>query len=335
MANPTTGAERLLDPAVLARIKGLRLRAERIVEGFVSGLHRSPYQGFSNEFAQHREYVPGDDLRYVDWRAFGKSDRIYLKQYEEETNLIGYLVLDVSESMTYQSGQSAVGSGQSGVESSKAERAPRAGSPKRERREFPAMSKLEYAQTVAAALAYLVLHQQDAVGLATFDDRVRTLLKPSGSPAQLTPVLNAIAAPAGREKTSAGPIFHELAERLSRRGVVVILSDLFDDPSSLLAGLKHFRHRRHDVIVAHVLDPAEIEFPFDQPMLFKGLEQLGELLVDPARLRRAYREEFERFRTEVAAGCRAQGADYVLLRTDRPVDAALTAYLHQRQARLR
>ena len=320
---PTQTPERLLDPAVLARLKGLRLRAERIVEGFVSGLHRSPYQGFSNEFAEHREYVPGDDLRYVDWRAFAKSDRIYLKRYEEETNLIGYLVLDVSESMLYRSdGQASRKSKRPDrVQESTAASAP--------------MSKLEYAQTAAAALAFLILKQQDAVGLATFDDRVRTLLKPSGSPSQLTPVIDAISKGEGRQKTAAGPIFHELAERLGRRGVVIILSDLFDDPESLLAGLKHFRHRRHDVIVMHVLDPAELEFPFEQPTLFKGLESLGELLVDPMRLRKAYREEFDRFRNEVAAGCRGQGADYVLLRTDQPLDVALTAYLHRRQARLR
>lgn len=316
----------LLDPAVLARLKGLRLRAERIVEGFVSGLHRSPYQGFSNEFAEHREYVPGDDLRYVDWRAFGKSDRIYLKRYEEETNLIGYLVLDISESMNYQSGQWPVASSQKASRRRESSVGATNGAP---------MSKLEYAQTAAAALAYLILKQQDAVGLATFDDRVRTFLKPSGSPSQLTPVVNAIGAGGEREKTAAGPIFHELAERLTRRGVVIVLSDLFDDPESLLAGLKHFRHRRHDVIVMHVLDPAELEFPFQQPTLFKGLERLDDLLVDPMRLRKAYREEFDRFRTEVAAGCRAQGADYVLLQTDRPLDAALTAYLHRRQARLR
>ena len=308
--------ERLIDPTVLARMKGLRLRAERIVEGFVSGLHRSPYQGFSNEFAEHREYVPGDDLRYVDWRAFGKTDKIYLKQYEEETNLIGYLILDISESMEYQSeGTEPRGNSNS-----------RGGAP---------MSKLEYAQTAAAALSYLILHQQDAVGLATFDDRVRTLIRPSGSPSHLTPMLTAIGEGSGKEKTSAGPIFHELAERLGRRGVVIILSDLFDDPETLLAGLKHFRHRRHDVVVMHVLDPAELEFPFQQPTLFKGLEQLGELLVDPARLSKAYREEFEAFQKQVAAGCRGQGADYVLMRTDRPLDAALTAYLHHRQARLR
>ncbi len=317
MPTSSTPPERLIDPAVLARLKGLRLRAERIVEGFVSGLHRSPYQGFSNEFAEHREYVPGDDLRYVDWRAFGKTDKVYLKQYEEETNLIGYLVLDISESMLYQSEPSQ-------IKKRNAKRATDA---------HP--SKLEYAQTAAAALAYLILNQQDAVGLATFDDQVRTLIKPSGSPSQLTPLLKAIGEHGEREKTSAGPIFHELAERLSRRGVVVILSDLFDDPESMLAGLKHFRHRRHDVIVMQILDPAELDFPFQQPTLFKGLERLGELLVDPARLRKAYQEEFHAFQKSVAAGCRSQGADYVLLRTDQPLDAALTAYLHRRQQRLR
>lgn len=320
MPQQQTPPERLIDPAVLARMRGLRLRAERIVEGFVSGLHRSPYQGFSNEFAEHREYVPGDDLRYVDWRAFGKTDKVYVKRFEEETNLIGYLVLDISESMTYRSEQRPSNSRQRQASSDTG---------------GAAMSKLEYAQTAAAALAYLILHQQDAVGLATFDDKVRTVIRPSGSPSQLTPLLTAIGEGSGGEKTAAGPIFHELAERLGRRGVVLILSDLFDDPEALLAGLKHFRCRRHDVVVMHVLDPAELDFPFEQPTLFKGLERLGELLVDPARLRKAYRDEFHAFQQRVAAGCREQGADYVLMRTDRPLDAALTAYLHHRQARLR
>ena len=312
MANTADSPERLIDPATLARMKCLRLRAERIVEGFVSGLHRSPYHGFSNEFAEHREYVPGDDLRFVDWRAFAKTDKIYLKQYEEETNLISYLVLDISESMLYQ----------------------HQGSGKESKNDSP-MSKLEYAQTAAAALTYLILHQQDAVGLATFDSQIQTLLKPSGSPSHLTPMLEHIGSSSNQEKTSAGPIFHELAERLTRRGVVIVLSDLFDDPESLLTGLKHFRHRRHDVIVMHVLDPAELDFPFQQPTLFKGLEALGELLVDPARLRKAYCQEFDKYQKTVAGGCQSLGADYVLMRTDRPIDVALTAYLHQRQQRLR
>lgn len=313
---PTTPtSKRLLDPAVLAKLKGLRLRAEHIVEGYVAGLHRSPFQGFSIEFAEHREYAPGDDLRFVDWKVFGKTDRVYLKQYEEETNLIAYLVLDQSESMTYQSG-----AGESRG------RKPSEGAP---------MSKLEYAQTAAAALAYLVLHQQDAVGLATFDDRVRRVMRPSSSPATLNQLLAEMERVDAREKTATGPIFHDLAERLSRRGVVFVFSDLFDDVDSMLAGLKHFRHRRHDVIVCHVLDPAELEFPFDQPTLFKGLEQAGDILADPARLREAYKTEFDAFTTAVATGCRSQGADYLQLRTDQPLDAVLHRFLAARQQRVR
>ena len=191
MPQQVTPPERLIDPAILARLKGLRLRAERIVEGFVSGLHRSPYQGFSNEFAEHREYVPGDDLRYVDWRAFGKTDKIYLKRYEEETNLIGYLVLDISESMLY---QSQAGGGRRPTDDVSGDGAA-AGAP---------LSKLEYAQTAAAALAYLILRQQDAVGLATFDDRVRQFLRPSGNPAQLNPLLAAIGQQGEQQKNSSG-----------------------------------------------------------------------------------------------------------------------------------
>lgn len=294
---------RFLDPAVLAQLSGLRLRAERIVEGYVAGLHRSPFQGFSIEFAEHREYVPGDDLRYVDWKVFGKTDKVYLKQYEEETNLICYLVLDTSESMQYQS-----------------ERAP--------------MSKLEYAQSAAASLAYLVLRQQDSVGLATFDDQVRRIMRPSSSPAQLNQLLQAMEEVTATEKTNTGPIFHDLAERLNRRGIVVILSDLFDDVESMLTGLKHFRHRRHDVIVVHVLDPAELDFPFEHATLFRGLEHAGELLVEPARLRTAYQQEIEAFAAQVRTGCRNQRADYLQVRTDAPLDKVLSTFLAHRQARI-
>ncbi|TWT77502.1 hypothetical protein Pla123a_21630 [Posidoniimonas polymericola] len=322
MPTPPT-SRRFLDPAVLAKLKGLRLRAEHIVEGYVAGLHRSPFQGFSIEFAEHREYAPGDDLRFVDWKVFGKTDRVYLKQYEEETNLIAYLVLDQSESMTY---QSAAPASNESRRRQPADGAPATAAP---------MSKLEYAQTAAAALAYLVLHQQDAVGLATFDDRVRRVMRPSSSPATLNQLLLEMERVDAREKTATGPIFHDLAERLSRRGVVFIFSDLFDDVDSMLAGLKHFRHRRHDVVVCHVLDPAELDFPFDQPTLFKGLEGAGEILADPARLREAYRTEFEAFTTAVATGCRTQGADYLQLRTDQPLDAVLHRFLAARQQRVR
>jgi uncharacterized protein (DUF58 family) len=293
-----------IDPQTLANIHGLRLRARHIVEGYVAGLHRSPYHGFSIEFAEHREYVPGDDLRYVDWKVFGKSDRVYLKQYEDETNLLCYLALDISESMTY--------------------RGPGA-----------ALSKLEYAQCVAAALAWLVLRQQDAVGLATFDDQIRALVRPAGNPSHLEQLLAVMESARGGAKTAAGPIFHELAQRLTKRGVVIVLSDFFDEVPALAAGLAHFRHRRHDVVLLHVLDPAELEFPFRGPTEFKGLEGLPEVAADPRMIRRAYLREVEAYRDSLASECRRQHIDYFLLRTDQPLDAALTRVLESRERSVR
>jgi uncharacterized protein (DUF58 family) len=294
---------KFLDPQTLAKLQGLELRARSIVEGYVSGVHRSPYHGFSIEFAEHRQYTPGDDLRYVDWKVFGKSDKIYLKQYEEETNLVAYLLLDTSESMRYQS-----------------DAAP--------------LSKLEYAQCVAAALAYLVLQQQDSVGLATFDNEVRAVVRPSGNPSHLKQLLHVMETAEPRRKTRTGPIFHDLAERLKRRGLVIILSDLFDDVPAMLAGLKHFRHRRHDVVMFHVLDPAELDFPFRDITLFKGLEQLPDVLTDPRTLRQAYLAEFESFLTAVRKGCRNQNVDYVQLRTDQSLEVALSSYISSRMNRI-
>lgn len=294
----------LLDPRALARLEGLELRARRIVEGYVAGLHRSPYQGFSNEFAEHREYAPGDDLRYVDWKVFGKSDRFYLKQFEEETNLICYLLLDTSESMQYQ------GPGAS-------------------------MSKLAYAQCAAASLAYVVLRQRDSVGLVTFDQEVRQLIRPSSSPTQLKHLVRVMEDSAAARKTRTGPIFHDLAERFARRGIVVVLSDLFDDVEAILTGLKHFRHRRHDIIVLHVLDPAEIDFPFQQITMFKGLEALGEVVAEPRGLRAAYLKEVEAYLKQVRTGCRAQQIDYLTVRTDEPLDSVLTAFLSARKQRVK
>lgn len=293
-----------LDPHVLAKLSGLQLRASQIVEGYVSGLHRSPYQGFSVEFAEHREYAPGDDLRYVDWKVFGKTDKVYLKQYEEETNLITYLVLDSSESMRYQS-----------------EGAP--------------LSKLEYAQCAAASIAYLVIHQQDSAGLVMFDDQVRQFLRPASNASHLQQMVHLMQQGEVVRKTRTGPIFHELAERFTRRGIVFILSDLFDDAETMLAGLKHFRHRRHDVVVIQVLDPAELDFPFQNATMFRGMEEAGDLLVEPAQLRKAYQQEIQKFTAKVRAGCLGQQADYLLVRTDQPLDAVLTAYFAKRRRKLR
>ena len=295
--------QKYLDPKTLSQLKGLDLKARLIVEGYVAGLHKSPYHGFSVEFAEHREYVPGDDLRYVDWKVFGKTDRFYLKQYEEETNFACYLLLDTSESMKYQSDQAAV-------------------------------SKLEYAQYIAAALAYLVIRQQDAAGLATFDRQVSNFLRASSQPTHLKQLFHLMEQTPAEGETSMGPIFHDLAERIRKRGLVLILSDLFDDVDSLMKGLKHFKHRRHDVSVMHIIDPAEQDFPFQDPTLFKGLEGLPQQMTEPRALRKAYQKEFESFLTDVKRGCRDLSMDYILLRTDMSLDVALTSFLTRRMLRI-
>lgn len=297
-------SQQYLDPKILAKLKGLQLRARMIVEGYVSGVHRSPYQGFSIEFAEHREYSPGDDLRYVDWKVFGRTDKVYLKQFEEETNQICYLLLDTSQSMRYQSDDAP-------------------------------MSKLEHAQSAAAALCYLVLHQQDSAGLVTFDREVRAVVRPSSNPSHLKQLLHAIGESVPERKTDTGPIFHDLAERFKKRGIVVILSDLFDDVESMMAGLKHFRHRRHDVIIFHVLDPAELDFKFQRLTLFRGLEDLPHVLVDPVALRRAYLREFDQFVRRLKKGCRMHRIDYVQMRTDQSLELALSSYLSTRMTRAR
>lgn len=291
------------DPQTLAKLKGLHLRARHIVEGYVAGLHRSPYHGFSIEFAEHREYSPGDDLRYVDWKVFGRTDKHYLKQYEDETNLLCYLVLDTSESMQYRGPASP-------------------------------LSKFEYAQCLASALAWLVLHQQDAAGLVTYDSQVRQFVRPSSNATHLQHLLQVMEGAEVGAKTNSGPIFHELAERLKRRGLVIVLSDFFDDVPSLLAGLKHLQHRRHDVVLFHVLDPAEIEFPFRSPTEFKGLENLPHVVADPQMLRSAYLREFQAYEGALQQGCRGHGIELRQMRTDQPLDVALTSFLAQRRIRV-
>ncbi len=295
--------QKYLDPQTLASLEGLDLQARLLVEGFVAGMHASPYQGFSVDFAEHRQYVPGDDIRHVDWKVWSKTDKLYLKQYEEETNLLVYLMLDTSESMAYASGDN--------------------------------VSKLQYAQFVAAAMSYLVIQQQDSVGLALFDDGVRRFLRPSGQPSQLKEIIHVLDATPARQKSDIGLVFNDLAERFKRRGVVAIFSDFFDDPARILTGLKHFRHRRHDVIVFHILDPYELDFPFRSTTLFKGLEGMPEILTEPHALRKAYQDELRQFLNELERGCRMIDVDYIPLRTDQPLDVPLSSYLASRAARVR
>jgi uncharacterized protein (DUF58 family) len=292
--------DKYLDPRVLAKLEGLRLRARSIVEGYVAGSHRSPYHGFSIEFSEHREYAPGDDLRYLDWKVFGRTDKYHLKQFEEETNLICYLLLDASESMTY-------------------------------RGDAAEISKLDYARRAAAILAYLILRQQDSVGLVTFDEEVQKLVRPGSNLSHIKQILHVLDQAPGRRKTNTGPILHELAERFKKRGIVIILSDLFDDVAAVMSGLRHFRHRRHEVVLMHVLDPAELDFPFQSAMMFRGLEQLPQVLVEPKALRKAYLEEFGKFIHKVKRGCRQHRVDYVPLRTDQPLEIVLASYLASRK----
>jgi uncharacterized protein (DUF58 family) len=291
---------RYLDPLTLAKVRSLELQARLIVEGYLSGMHKSPYHGFSVEFAQHREYVPGDDIKHVDWKVYGRTGRFYLKQYEEETNLALWIVLDVSESMQYASGP---------------------------------VSKYDYACMTAAALSYLTLHQQDSVGLVTFDNQIRNFLRPSSQGSHLKEIVRVMNRGAAHERTRIAPIMHELAERIGKRAIVVLLSDIFDEVPDTLAGLKHLRYKRHEVVVFHVLDQAEVEFPFQEATLFRGLEQWPELLTDPRSLRTGYLDQFAAFLDQLKRGCREQNVDYVQLRTDMDLSVALSGYLAHRLAR--
>ncbi len=291
-----------LDPRTLAKLSGLRLRARRIVEGYVAGLHRSPRHGFSIEFAEHREYAPGDDLRYLDWKVFGRTDKFYLKRFEDETNLVCHIVFDASESMGFRGPQAAI-------------------------------SKVEYAACLAASLAWLVLKQQDAVGLVTYDQQFRDELPPSNRATHLHQVIDVLERCQPHSPTATGPILKQLAQRLQRRSVVILISDLLSDTTQLLAGLRALHGRRHDIGVLQIMDPAELSFPFDRPTRFRGLEQLADVVADPRRLRAAYLAELEHHLASVRRACRECEIDYCLIPTDEPLDRALTSFLSRRMAR--
>ncbi len=288
---------RYLDPAVLARLGTLELKARTVVEGFLAGLHRSPFKGFSVEFAEYRQYLAGDDLATIDWKVYARSDRYYVKKFEEETNLECRLLVDVSGSMGYGS------------------RVP---------------TKLEYASFLAASLAYLMQRQRDAVGLAAFDHRIVTMLPPSVRPGNLRAILSAVDQLKAGERTGFARPFNQLAESLSKRGLVIVISDLLDEPAQVIEGLKHFRFRGSDVIVFHVLDPDELRFPFDVPARFADPETSDEVIASPEVVRRQYLEEMRSMLAMYERELRVEGIDYCLLDTSTPLDNALLAYLHTR-----
>jgi uncharacterized protein (DUF58 family) len=288
------------DPEVLSRIAGLSLRAKHVVEGTISGLHRSPFHGFNVEFAEYREYSPGDDLRRLDWRVLGRTDRFYVKQYEEESNLRATLVLDCSASMRYGS---------------------------------RALNKFHYAAVAAASLATLLVEQQDPVGLALFDNQMREVLPPAATQAQLARIVGLLENARPDRETALGGVLTSLAEQIKRRGLVVIFSDLLTDADTLDDGLRRLQYRGHEIIVFHVLDPDELELPFNDLVMFRDIEGSEELLAEPWAFRKTYQAAMQSFLDEVRAGCGDRGIDYVLLKTDQPLADVLSYYLHARERR--
>jgi uncharacterized protein (DUF58 family) len=286
-----------LDPNVISRAQALGLKARTIVEGLRVGDHKSPYRGFSVEFVQHREYVPGDDIRHIDWKSYGRSERYTIKQYEQETNFAGHVLLDASRSMLYGRGDA---------------------------------NKLEYAKTLAACLAYLIVHQRDSVSLLVFDAGWRKKLPPSGQPGHVQTILETLESVQPEEKTSIGPLLHDLAALIRRRGLVFLISDCFDAADAILEGLRHLRFDGHEVTVFHVLHPDELQFPFDGMVKFDGMEERLQLLTRPQLVRPAYMRALKKYMDDLREGCERNRCDYVLLNTARPLAETLTEYLARR-----
>ena len=312
MSETTSGDYRkYLDPRTLARISSLDLRARLIVEGLMTGMHRSPYQGISVEFAQHRQYVPGDDIRHVDWKVFGRCDKIYLKQYQEETNLHLILIVDASESMGFGSVTDHT-AGQTYK-----------------------WTKYDHATAIAASMAYMAIQQQDSVGLAIFDQMLAKYFKPSNSPSQWKVVVQEMQQVPRLAKTNMGKVLDQVAEKLRHRSLVVVLSDFFDNMDSIKKGLRHLRYKKHEVLLFQVLDPQEIEFPFEDVTMFKGLEEMGELLTEPRALRDAYLEQLNQFTEAIKKMSRGMNIDFVRMNTGQTLDVSLSSFLANRSASIK
>jgi uncharacterized protein (DUF58 family) len=288
-----------LQPAVVAQLANMEMRARLVVEGFITGLHKSPYHGFSVEFTEHRQYMPGDEIKHIDWKAYGKTDRFYIKQFEEETNLKSYLIIDASRSMDYASKGN--------------------------------LKKFEYASYVAAALSYLMIEQRDAVGLTLFDEGIRLSMPPRATRSYLKELLKELefAQPAKTTGTSLSLNF--IAEQIKRRGLVVVLSDLFDKPEQVMAALKHFRHKGHEVVVMQILDPMERSFAFGGDAIFQDMETQDEVMTQPWHIQKAYQQSMNEFLEFYKRQCRDNNIDYVLLDTTTPFDKALFEYLNKRK----
>ncbi len=290
---------RYLDPEILSQIGPLDVVARQVVEGIRIGMHRSPLRGISTEFTSHRQYAPGDEVRHVDWKVYGRTHRYYVKLFEAETNFVANLLLDASASMNYASGK---------------------------------ISKLEYAKYMAASIAYLIVDQRDSVGMGVFDAELRQYVEPKSTFGILSDISREMENADPQPRTNIAALLHEFAVRMSRRGVVMLFSDLLDNTGEFLRGIGHLRFRGHNVTVFHILDPYELEFPLQGVWRFEGLENEGELITQPARIRDSYLKELESFVSEVRGACLNNQADYVLVNTAEPIESVLSSYLLQRTA---
>jgi len=287
-----------LTPEIISKLNNLSIKARFVVEGFIVGLHKSPYHGFSVEFSEHRSYGAGDEIRHIDWKLWGKTDRFFIKQYEEETNLKSYLLLDQSLSMTYNSHY---------------------------------MSKLEYSKVLAASLSYLMLKQQDAIGLTLFDEKIRTNIPAKSKKSHLNLILSQMQNTNPGPETKIAPVLHQAAEAIKKRGLIILMSDLFDDPEKIISGLKHFRYKGHEVIVFHILDPKEISLDFNQRTKFRDLESGQEIVTDPWHIQLDYQKNMDKFCNYIKTSCRQNNIDYVKISTELPIDMALSEYLIKRR----
>ncbi len=288
---------KFLDPEIVAKLNSMSLRARMVVEGYIIGKHRSPYHGFSVEFAEHRAYGFGDEIRHIDWKLFGKTDRLYIKRYEEETNLRAHLILDISKSMLYKSGK---------------------------------ISKLNYANSLLAALSYIMINQQDAAGLVQFSDKINTFILPKSRPSHLKTILTLLDDNNFGKDTKIEPVLHEMAERISKRGMVVLCSDLLDEPQDVLNGLKHFRHKKQEVIVFHIIDRKELEFNFNSRTKFLDMESKEEIITEPWHIQSSYKELMLDLQSFYQKKCRENLIDYVPVFTDQNLDISITEYLNKR-----
>ncbi|MDD5262665.1 MAG: DUF58 domain-containing protein [Methylacidiphilales bacterium] len=284
----------LLDPDALARGEALGIMARTVVEGYRVGEHRSPFRGFAIEFAQHREYTVGDDLRHLDWKVLGKTDRYYIKQYEQDTNFVASIALDGSASMNYGSGK---------------------------------LSKFQYAKALAACLAYLVVLQGDSVSLQLFDERIRETAQRTDNVGKLLLIMDQLAAFETRETTHLGNSLNDLAQMIRSRGIIILISDFFDDEASIEAGIQRLRFGGSEVIVFHVLDACELEFPFQGMVEFIGLEGGARLKIAPADLRKSYLKTFNEYRERIRSICDHAGCHYVLVNTEKTLAEILSEYL--------